>query len=181
MRHPADQLRPALRRLAIRVSISRIASLTRSGSRTRCGAGEPATEAVEGTRPCCEARMVAGARPLRPGATASPAPAPRSETTRNALDLDRQGRAGAGASRRETGEWKEGGRACLEEFGDDGFVFSVPVGRPHEWPAASRGCGARGRLAQLQRHQAGRRLDHQPAPASERGREPGGRVQWSQR
>lgn len=26
-----------------------------------------------------------------------------------------------------TGPWREGGRACLEEFGAEGFVFSVPV------------------------------------------------------
>jgi hypothetical protein len=51
---------------------------------------------------------------------------PRSETTRNASDwTDRVSRTWRVTTR--DGEWKEGGRACLDEFGNDGFVFSVPV------------------------------------------------------
>lgn len=51
---------------------------------------------------------------------------PRSETTRDAQDwTDRLGAEWRVTSR--SGTWYDGGRACLEEFGDEGFVFSVPV------------------------------------------------------
>ena len=50
----------------------------------------------------------------------------RSETTRNpAAWRDRLGTEWRITTR--SGPWREGGRACLEEFGADGFVFSVPV------------------------------------------------------
>jgi hypothetical protein len=50
----------------------------------------------------------------------------RSETTRNPFDwTDRLGRQWRITARE--GTWKEGGRACLDEYGDEGFVFSVPV------------------------------------------------------
>jgi hypothetical protein len=51
---------------------------------------------------------------------------PRSETVRDPLLWsDSLGRAWRVTARE--GAWHEGGRACLDEFGDDGFVFSVPV------------------------------------------------------
>jgi len=51
---------------------------------------------------------------------------PRSETTR----LPAEWTDALGSEWRVTtreGTWHEGGRACLEEYGDEGFVFSVPV------------------------------------------------------
>ncbi len=51
---------------------------------------------------------------------------PRSETSRNASEWNDRVSNTWRVTARE-GEWHQGGRACLEEFGDDGFVFSVPV------------------------------------------------------
>lgn len=52
---------------------------------------------------------------------------PRSETTRNPADwtTDKLGEQWRLTTR--AGPWREGGRACLDEFGDEGFVFSTPV------------------------------------------------------
>ena len=51
---------------------------------------------------------------------------PRSESSRNVADWsDSLGTDWRVTSR--TGRWNEGGRACLDEYGDEGFVFSVPV------------------------------------------------------
>ena len=51
---------------------------------------------------------------------------PRSESSRRVSDwLDTLGVEWRVTSRE--GPWKEGGRACLDEYGDEGFVFSTPV------------------------------------------------------
>lgn len=51
---------------------------------------------------------------------------PRSETTRQPGDwTDRIGADWRLTTR--TGPWRQGGRACLDEYGEEGFVFSVPV------------------------------------------------------
>ncbi len=51
---------------------------------------------------------------------------PRSETTRQTADwADTLGIEWRITTR--SGTWREGGRACLDEYGHQGFVFSVPV------------------------------------------------------
>ena len=52
---------------------------------------------------------------------------PRSETSRDPADweADRLGAEWRVTTRE--GPWRGGGRACLDEYGDEGFVFSTPV------------------------------------------------------
>jgi hypothetical protein len=51
---------------------------------------------------------------------------PRSETSRTVADwTDALGVEWRVTSR--AGPWKDGGRACLDEYGEDGFVYSAPV------------------------------------------------------
>jgi hypothetical protein len=51
---------------------------------------------------------------------------PRSETGRSVASWADKLGAEWRVTTRE-GPWKEGGRACLDEYGDEGFVFSTPV------------------------------------------------------